>query len=460
MRTLTLLAVLAFPTALVLMLATAAGALVMHQAFIMFAASTIGLGLVAMPALRGTNALAKHLERLVRGEVGKPPQLWWTGAGDRLSTALAQLARTWEALDARTAESERGAIGMLDAVADPLVLLDAGRPVVHANAAAEALLGEDLNGRSLAAILRVPAVMAAADRVFAGEPVAEFSFEFGNDPPRHFLGHLQIMERAVPRGSAVALALHDVSELERVHRLRADFVANASHEIRTPLTTIIGSVNTLFEPIPEGDRHQFLVMIREHSDRIRGLVDDLLGLSRIEMAEHRLPQDRTDVGEILKLASSALTLKAHSRGVTLDLRIADGLVQVAADEEELQQVFENLIDNAIKYGSENTTVCIEARHAKATDAGEDWRPRDSAVVISVSDSGQGIPAEHISRLTERFYRVDKARSRQLGGTGLGLAIVKHIVARHRGALRIESTPGVGSRFSVCLDCSSDDSPGD
>jgi two-component system, OmpR family, phosphate regulon sensor histidine kinase PhoR len=459
-RTLTLLGVLAFPTALVLLLASAAGALSARHAIIMLAASTIGITLFAVPALRGSDALTRYLERLSRGENNEdPPTLWWIGAGTRLSAALGQLTSAWRALDERAAESERGALGMLDAVADPLLLFDADRTVVHANRAAEAVLGEGLVGRSLTAVLRVPAVLDAADRVFGGDVVEAFAFELGGDRPRQYLGHLQAMAAALPRGSAVALTLHDVSELERTHQLRADFVANASHEIRTPLATIMGSVETLLEPIPEADRRQFLVMIHEHADRIRSLVDDLLGLSRIEMSEHRLPQDRIAVGEIVELAASALALKARARGVALDLHIADGLPLVAADGEELQQVFENLIDNAVKYGSEDSAVGVAARLALKSDGGEDWRPKGPAVAVSVSDTGQGFGAEHIPRLTERFYRVDKARSRQLGGTGLGLAIVKHIVARHRGCLRIESTPGVGSTFTVFLDGSDDDSGG-
>jgi len=457
-RALTLLAVLAFPTALVVLLATAAGAIAPRHAIIMLVASTLGIGLIAMAALRGADALARYLDRLSRSEQdGELPPLWWTGAGTRLSAALGQLSRTRGDLDERVAQSERGAVGMLDAVADPLLLLAADRTVVHANAAAESVLGDDLVGRSLAAVLRVPAALDAADRVYSGDDVEEFAFELGNDPRRHFLGHLRAMEPALPRDTTVALTLHDVSELERTHRLRADFVANASHEIRTPLATIIGSVETLQQPIPEADRQQFLVMIQEHADRIRSLVDDLLGLSRIEMAEHRLPQDRVAVGEIVELAAAALALKARARRVALDLQIADDLPPVAGDGEELQQVFENLIDNAIKYGNEGGAVGIEVRLAGESDGGEDWRPKGPAIAVSVSDTGQGFGAEHIPRLTERFYRVDKARSRQLGGTGLGLAIVKHIVSRHRGCLRIESTPGVGSKFTVYLDGSEDDS---
>jgi two-component system phosphate regulon sensor histidine kinase PhoR len=298
----------------------------------------------------------------------------------------------------------------------------------------------------------------AADRVFGGGTIEEFAFELSGDTQRHYLGHLRAMDASLPLGGAVALTLHDVSDLERTHQLRADFVANASHEIRTPLATIVGSVETLLEPIPEADRQQFLVMIREHADRIRSLVDDLLGLSRIEMSEHRLPHDRVAIGEVVELAVAALALKAQARRVELALTIAESLPLVAADGEELQQVFENLIDNAVKYGDENSTVSVEARLAMDSDSGEDWSPRGPAVAVSVSDMGQGIGAEHIPRLTERFYRVDKARSRQLGGTGLGLAIVKHIISRHRGCLRIQSTPGIGSTFTVYLD-GSDDDPG-
>jgi two-component system, OmpR family, phosphate regulon sensor histidine kinase PhoR len=172
---------------------------------------------------------------------------------------------------------------------------------------------------------------------------------------------------------------------------------------------------------------------------MRRLVDDLLMLSRIEQHEHARPDTPVDVRRVLESVRDLLQLKASSRQVAIELRIDPALPQAIGDADELTVVFQNLVDNAVKYARPATAVTVAARPAGA-----------ERIAIAVSDEGDGIPAAHLPRLTERFYRVDNARSRQLGGTGLGLAIVKHVVNRHRGRLDIQSTPGKGSVFTVTL----------
>jgi two-component system phosphate regulon sensor histidine kinase PhoR len=223
--------------------------------------------------------------------------------------------------------------------------------------------------------------------------------------------------------------------------MRADFVANASHELKTPIAGIMGFIETLRGPARDdaAARERFLGIMAEQAERMRRLVDDLLMLSRIEQHEHARPAAAVDVGRVLGGVRDLLQLKASSREVTVDLAIDSALPPAVGDYDELTIVFQNLIDNAIKYARPATTVRIAAR------------PLGSGqLAVAVSDEGDGIPAGHLPRLTERFYRVDNARSRQLGGTGLGLAIVKHVLNRHRGRLDIQSTPGKGSVFTVTL----------
>jgi len=186
-------------------------------------------------------------------------------------------------------------------------------------------------------------------------------------------------------------------------------------------------------------RERFLGIMAEQADRMRRLVDDLLMLSRIEQHEHSRPDAAVDVDRVLAGVQDLLQLKASSRKVAVELEIDPALPLAIGDYDELTIVFQNLIDNAIKYAKPNTTVRVTARSAV-----------EGRVSVSVADEGDGIPATHLPRLTERFYRVDTARSRQLGGTGLGLAIVKHVVNRHRGRLDIQSSPGKGSVFTVTL----------
>jgi len=223
--------------------------------------------------------------------------------------------------------------------------------------------------------------------------------------------------------------------------MRADFVANVSHELRTPLSSLLGFVETLRGPARDDAeaRDNFLGIMHEQAERMTRLIEDLLSLSRIEMDEHSRPDTPVDMHRVLAKVEDMLTMKARDRHMAIRITAPDAPAAVPGDEDQLTQVFQNLIDNAIKYGGENTPVEIVVDQPDATQ-----------VSITVIDHGAGIPREHLPRLTERFYRVDAARSRQLGGTGLGLAIVKHIIARHRGQLDITSAEGEGSSFTVTL----------
>jgi len=223
--------------------------------------------------------------------------------------------------------------------------------------------------------------------------------------------------------------------------MRADFVANVSHELRTPLSSLLGFVETLRGPARDDKEAQekFLTIMHEQAERMSRLIEDLLSLSRIEMDEHTRPRGRVDVRHVLGNVKDMLSMKAAARRMRIELQIPEATAPLPGDADQLTQVFQNLIDNALKYGREGTAV-------EVTVSG----PAEGELSVSVSDQGEGIAPEHLPRLTERFYRVDAARSRQLGGTGLGLAIVKHIVNRHRGHLSVESTRGEGSRFTVTL----------
>jgi two-component system phosphate regulon sensor histidine kinase PhoR len=237
--------------------------------------------------------------------------------------------------------------------------------------------------------------------------------------------------------------------------MRADFVANASHELRTPLSSLLGFIETLRGPArddPEA-RERFLAIMHEQATRMARLVDDLLSLSRIEMNEHVPPTGRVDVADALRRAVDTLLLKAAARGMRIEIDAPADLPPVTGEADEIAQVLQNLIDNAIKYGRPNSTVRVAVGRSNralpgGSGGGDATAGEESAIAVSVRDEGEGIARQHLPRLTERFYRVDTARSRAAGGTGLGLAIVKHIMNRHRGALEIDSELGRGSTFTV------------
>lgn len=236
------------------------------------------------------------------------------------------------------------------------------------------------------------------------------------------------------------VALRDLTEQRRLERMRTDFVANASHELRTPLASLTGFIETLQGPAKDDERarERFLAIMLEQANRMRRLIDDILSLSRIELKAHVRPDKLVDLREIVRHTSDALSPLARELGMEVNITVPDAEALVRGDRDELIQVTENLVENALKYGISGKRVDVGVRQQ---DASAGW-------VLSVRDYGEGIAAEHLPRLTERFYRVDVASSRAMKGTGLGLAIVKHILTRHRARLDIESQPGNGAAFSV------------
>ncbi|MDP6352719.1 MAG: ATP-binding protein [Alphaproteobacteria bacterium] len=411
------------------------------EAALAWLACVVGMVVMLRPLASAIEGLRIHIDGLGE-DAPEPPPLVSGGLAGDIAAATGKLDRAWrrrgQALDAATAARET----ILDTLPDPLILLGRDRIVTRANRAAKALLGRDLAGQTLISCLRVPEVLDACDAVLAGTRSADIEFGFSGPDPRHFSGHVQILDAPHFDGGVLVIALHDITEVKRIDNMRADFVANASHEIRTPLTTLVGMIETLRGPARDDAqaREQFLGLMGEHAHRITGLVNDLLSLSRIEMLEHTPPTGTVALGPLLARTREDLAWKADRRRVTIELALDADLPPVIGDESELGQLFQNLLDNAIKYGDEDSSIDVSA--AVSDDSG--------SVAVAVRDHGPGIDSRHLGRLTERFYRIDKARSREMGGTGLGLAIVKHVVNRHRGTLAIESTPGEGSRFTVDL----------
>jgi len=431
------------------------GLLAVGPALIAGAATVIAAGLIIGRAAVAVRRMQEAVDRLtddkaatsLSGRMPRPP----AGAVGELWLAVGRLTRVWshriDSAEARLAAAE----AVIAAVPDPLILLDERRRVVHANAPAAALLGAIENPRDLATILRNPAVLAAADAVLRGEPARVVDFTVTVSVERQLRARLARIDRRSLDDAVVVLTLHDITELKRAEQMRADFIANASHELRTPLTTLTGFIETLQGPAREDGeaRERFLAIMHDEAARMSRLVEDLLALSRIELNEHVMPQGRVTLGPLLRHLADALKLRAGERGMRIGLDLPPDLPEVIGDRDELAQIFQNLVDNAVKYGRPGSEITVTAgsgvRPSHGGDAGD-----SSFVSVAVRDYGEGVAREHLPRLTERFYRVDTARSREMGGTGLGLAIVKHILNRHRGFLDIESTPGTGSVFTVFL----------
>jgi two-component system phosphate regulon sensor histidine kinase PhoR len=365
--------------------------------------------------------------------------------------AIARFGRVWRERVRMADEKLAAAEAVIAAVPDPLILLDERRRIVRANAQAAAFIGITPEPRDLAAAFRNPAVLAAADAVLGGERARVVDFSLTVPVERQLRARFARIDHPSPDGAVAVLSLYDITELKRAEQMRADFIANASHELRTPLATLIGFIETLRGPARDDAeaRERFLAIMHGQASRMARLVEDLMSLSRIELNEHVMPRDRVALSPLLRQIAETLELRAGERDIRICLAVPPDLPDVLGDRDELAQVFQNLIDNAIKYGRSGSEITLRAETASRPNWGSS-SSENAMVCVAVCDHGEGIPHEHLPRLTERFYRVDTARSREMGGTGLGLAIVKHILNHHRGFLEVESTPGVGSVFTVFL----------
>ncbi|NIX77860.1 ATP-binding protein [Microvirga terricola] len=338
---------------------------------------------------------------------------------------------------------------LLAHIPDPVILVDQRALVVEANAAARILLPGLKTGHPLSFALRSPDVLGGIDKVLSSGAPLKVEYSERIPTERTFEVHIGLLEpdgsEEVEVRSGVVLFFRDLTSARRLEAMRADFVANASHELRTPLASLLGFIETLQGPAKNDPkaRERFLDIMRGQAQRMKRLIDDLLSLSRIEMRAHVPPTEVVDLTSIAGQMIETLTPLARDRGVAIRSKLPPEPLPVFGERDELLRVMENLIENAVKYGESGGKVDVELAEASALDG-------TSQAVLAVQDYGPGIAPEHLPRLTERFYRVDVADSRDKGGTGLGLAIVKHIVNRHRGHLDIASEPGKGARFTVTL----------
>ena len=331
---------------------------------------------------------------------------------------------------------------------DPAVLLDRAGRVIHLNAAA-AQLAPALRKNELAQFaLRSPEIITALREAIATTETRRATY-LDHVPVDRWM-ELIVTPVPVPTlfggmDRCMLMTFHDQTPLRRVEEMRADFVANASHELRTPLAALSGFIDTLQGPAKDDAkaRERFLGIMHTQATRMARLIDDLLSLSRVELSAHVRPDALVDIVPIIRQVADGLEPLASERQVAINIELPDAPVVIAGDREELLRLFENLIENALKYGASGGKVVVSLISAISGEGMPEFR-------VLVRDFGPGIAPEHLPRLTERFYRVDVGDSRAQGGTGLGLSLVKHIVNRHRGRLLIESVPKKGATFTACF----------
>lgn len=399
--------------------------------------------------LRRVAAYAASLRENFRGT---PPQNLTFEAASELSSLYTQITAAFRDrihhLEAETSTDAE----ILDHLPNPVVMVNRSRTVTGYNQAAKSLFHHLETGSDLTRYIRDPQLLDAFEDVASGQQdLKHTEFILASDAQRHF----DVLTARLPAQAGnrnFVLSFSDLTELRKVEQMRADFAADAGHELRTPLSVLLGFIETLEGPA-KGDPDaldQFLPVMRDQAQRMQHLVEDLLSLAKIELNEHTPPSGDCEVAAIIEKVSKGLKVKADAKD--MNIRITSDLsdTSTVGEEKELVQVFQNLIDNAVKYGHANTDVEIDIRLAKNPPAALARFRHNRIMAVSIRDHSDGIAREHLPRLTERFYRVDTARSRAVGGTGLGLAIVKHLVQRHRGTMTIDSEQGKGSVFTVYL----------
>jgi two-component system phosphate regulon sensor histidine kinase PhoR len=329
-------------------------------------------------------------------------------------------------------------------MAEGVLAVDNKGRIVSMNPAAARLLGIDpaqAQNRHMEEVIRNVDLQEFVRQTLAGVPPAEADISLPINGGRSFRLHGAALTDARGRRSGAVIVLNDMTRIRRLEAVRRDFVANVSHELKTPVTSIQGFVEALVEGgIQDPTQVQrYLGIIARHTSRLNGIIEDLLTLSRLEEAGE-LRALNFAIGPIKPVIEEAIDLsgvKADEKQMTIDLTCADE-IEARINPPLLEQAVINLLDNSIKYSPERSPIHVAVRQ------------RDAEVSITVTDEGCGIPPEHLPRIFERFYVVDKSRSRKLGGTGLGLAIVKHIAQAHGGRVAVESTPGKGSTFTIYL----------
>jgi len=335
---------------------------------------------------------------------------------------------------------------VIQAVSAPVLFVTADGQLVAANGAATEMFGNAIVGRLLVAVLRQPAILDCFEQALTSRQPVTRQFQLV-EAGREVARAVTAAPLGGPGNRGAVLTFEDTTALIESRRIRRDFVANVSHELRSPLTALRGFIETLQTTARDDPAAQarFLAIMAREAERMDRLVRDLLSLSRVEAEERVRPRALVDLSAVLRAVIALAGQDGGAGAPAIETAGLDAGLTVIGDADQLNQVFTNLVENALKYGKPGGTLRIVARRRDKEAA-----LRGPAIQIDLHDQGPGIPPQHLPRLTERFYRVDNHRSRELGGTGLGLAIVKHIVNRHRGRLKITSQHGQGSTFAVIL----------
>jgi two-component system phosphate regulon sensor histidine kinase PhoR len=332
---------------------------------------------------------------------------------------------------------------ILDHIEDPIIVLNTSLKIEFQNEATNRLFDNDQKGQHISLLVRDPTFLEYIENTLVDEDNEGIEITFDSYIQKISKEPITFLFNVKKSDELLFLILKNITELKRKDLIKSSFISNVSHEMKTPLSSIIGFIETIKNSAKDDEaaKRKFINIIEKESLRMKRLLDDLMVFNHIETEESIKPKDKINLNEVIREIATNLEYEANKKNMQIKTENIYDL-NVLGNYDNLLQVFSNLIENAIKYANENTKILINFEQQKSNNK------TDQFVLVKIKDFGPGIEKSHISRLTERFYTVDQARSRSVGGTGLGLSIVKHILKRHGGKLIIESEVGKGSSFTV------------
>lgn len=446
---------LSFPSALVFILLICLHLLTAPMAIMSYAVIIMFNVILLFPMTFELQRLRSYISSLASNDgVDIKDMVLSEQESQEIATAINQMHRFWvEKTDILTAQTMSDA-AVLDTLPDPLLIIDKKQNVVGANLSARNLFGADISDKNVEMIFSSDAVRKAVNSVLSKDTDSEnLVFYLDEKNKRKAYAHIKQLPWFSTAQSEAVIAVYDLSKVTKLEKMQSDFVANASHELRTPLSVISGFIETLQTTAKDDEaaREMFLKIMKEQADYMAQLIENLLSLSRIEMSSAPKPEEIIDLKDVLCDVVNSLQVKLSGKNMKIVPQYLTENTVAAADYAQMKQVMQNLIDNAIKYGNENSDIVVEFADSKKIPQARDFAVDDGeALSFSIINQGEVIKREQLDRLTERFYRLQTHRDKNIKGTGLGLSIVKQIIMRHMGNMEISSDKRKGTSFKVYI----------
>ena len=446
---------LSIPVALLFIILVATHMLSASQAVISYAVCIIFNIIFLFPITYELQQLKKYITDISRGESIRNKDIVWEESDSKeIINAVNAMHKFWSEktnlLEAQTLSDT----AVLDTLPDPLLMIEGNGIICGANLAARAIFGENIREKSIDNIISSNNFIKAINRILHHESDTESLIFYLSKPIEQKLYARIKTLPYVSKGNAVAvIAIYDLTKALKIEKMQSDFVANASHELRTPLAVISGFIETLQTSAKDDEqaRDKFLDIMKEQAEYMSNLIENLLSLSKIEMMQDNLPKEKANIMKIVTEVVNGLTPKAKGNHTDIQIFEEEKIPEITADANQIKQVIQNLTDNAIKYGLANNDIIIKISKADTIPSAPNLKIKDGeAAVISINNKGPKISDENLARLTERFYRMQEHKDKNIKGTGLGLAIAKQIIIRHQGNLTVKSNAYQGTTFTVYL----------